>query len=99
MHPLGDGPSEIRLLCLDERLPDRHRAVADPELMGELGVDAFAVLDELVIAVLETGPGDERRPLAGKDLCPVRLGDAGDAVGVDRAVAGMAAGAEARGCW
>ena len=39
--------------------------------MGELAVDPFAVLDELVVAVLEAGPGHEHAALAGDLLGPV----------------------------
>ena len=85
---------EVRELRLHERGPDRDRPGADPQLVRELGVDALAVLDELVVAVLEARSRDERRPLAGERLGPVeRLGDAGDAVVVDEVVAGVAAGA------
>ncbi len=83
MHALGSGGPRVGELRPDERLADRDRAVADPELVGELGVDPLAVLDELVVAVLEARAGDQRRALAGEDLGPVGLGDAGDAVAVD----------------
>ena len=49
--------------------PTGDRPAADAELVGELGVDPLAVLDELVVAVLEAGPGDEGRALAAANAC------------------------------
>ena len=75
MHALDLGRGrEIGELGLDERVADRDRTAADAQLVGELGVDPLAVLDELVVAVLEARAGDEGRTLAGEDLRPVAAG-------------------------
>ena len=74
---------------------DRNSIGARLELMGELGVDAFAPQLQVAVAVLVAGPGDERRALLRERLGPVeRLADVGELVAVDEVVAGMAARAE-----
>ena len=75
MHALDLGRGlEIGQLGLDEGVADRDGTGADPQLVGELGVDPLAVLDELVVAVLEAGPGDEGRTLARAGPAPSRAG-------------------------
>ena len=78
-------------------LPTETGTGADPQLMGELGIDPLAVLDELIVAVLEAGAGDEGGTLAREDLRPVGRGHPGDPVRVDDVVARVAARAEHEG--
>ena len=74
--------------------PDRDRPAADAQLVGEARVDLLAVHDEVGVAVLVAGAGDERRALAGERLGPVELVRRRRRVRVDDVVAGVAAGAE-----
>ena len=96
MHALDvRGGRQIGKLRLHQSRADRYRPIAHAELMGEFAVDPFAVLDQLVVAVLEARPRDQRAALPSYLLSPVkRLSHAGDAFRIGKVVAGMAARAE-----
>ena len=63
---------EVVELRLDERLADRDGTRADPKLAREVAVEPLAVLEEVGVAVLVAGAGDERRPLAARTPAPSR---------------------------
>ena len=73
-----------------ERLADRDCRSSGPgaELAREVAVEPLAVLEEVGVAVLVAGAGDEHGPLLGEGLGPVeRQRDAGQGVVVDEVVA------------
>ena len=82
---------EVGLLRSRQGLADRHRTGAVTELLGETAVDALAVFEEVGVAVLVAGAGDEGRLLPGKGLRPVQgNGHSRDRFSVDDVVPGMA---------
>ena len=86
---------QVALLRTHERFADAHRPGSGAQLLREVPVDPLAVLEEVGVAVLVAGAGDERRLLPREGLRPVeRLRHAGHDVAVDEVVARMAAGAE-----
>ena len=55
---------------------------------GEVTVQPLAVLEEVGVAVLVAGAGDEHRPLLGEGLGPVeRQRDSGEGLVIDEVVA------------
>ena len=91
---VGRGRQVVEL-GLDQRLADRNRARTGAQLPREVGVQPLAVFEEVGVAVLVAGAGDQRRLLLREGLRPVELErHAFDRVGVDEVVARVAAGAE-----
>ena len=70
---------------------------AGAQLLREVAIQPLAVLEEVRVAVLVAGTGDEDRSLLGEGLGPVQgQGDARERLAVDEVVPGVAAGARTR---